>query len=74
MPDFGASLLGDRSHSVIFDNSRVKALVPDVVCTTPFATGVRDIVNWYDANPDQQIIDHDLDATFDHLIAAAQAQ
>jgi hypothetical protein len=36
---------------VIFDNSKVKALVPDFVCTTPFATGVRDIVDWYDANP-----------------------
>lgn len=73
-PQLGPSLLGDRSHSVIFDNSKVKALVPDFVCTTPFTTGVRDIVDWYDANPDQQIIDHDLDATFDHLIAAAQAQ
>jgi nucleoside-diphosphate-sugar epimerase len=73
-PELGPSLLGDRSHSVIFDNSKVKALVPDFVCTTPFATGVRDIVNWYDANPDQQIIDHDLDATFDRLIAAAQTQ
>jgi hypothetical protein len=58
-PQLGPSLLGDRSHSVIFDNSKVKALVPDFVCTTPFATGVRDIIDWYDANPDQQIIDHD---------------
>jgi hypothetical protein len=57
---------------VIFDNSKVKALVPDFVCTTRFATGVRDVVNWFDANPDQQIVDPDLDATFDHLIAAAQ--
>jgi nucleoside-diphosphate-sugar epimerase len=71
-PDLGPSLLGDRSHSVIFDNSKVKALVPEFVCTTRFATGVRDVVDWYDANPDQQIVDHDLDATFDRLIAAAQ--
>ena len=70
-PELGPSLLGDRSHSVIFDNRKVKALVPDFVCTTPFATGVRDVVSWYDANPDQQIIDHDLDATFNRLIDAA---
>ena len=74
MPDLGPSLLGDRSHSVIFDNSKVKALVPDFVCTTPFATGVRDIMNWYDANRDQQTVDDDLDATFDRLIAASQTQ
>jgi nucleoside-diphosphate-sugar epimerase len=72
IPDLGPSLLGDRSHSVIFDNSKVKALVPDFVCTTPFATGVRGVMNWYDANRDQQIVDHDLDAAFNRLVDAAQ--
>ena len=73
-PQLGPSLLGDRSHSVIFDNSKVKAIVPNFVCTTPFAAGVRDTVNWFDANPGQQIVDDDLDATFDRLIAAAQTE
>ena len=73
-PQLGPSLLGDRSHSVIFDNTKVKAIVPDFVCTTPFATGVRDIIRWFDANPGQQIVDDDLDATFDRLIAAAQSE
>jgi nucleoside-diphosphate-sugar epimerase len=73
-PELGPPLLGDRSHSVIFDNSKVKALVPEFVCTTPYATGVREVVSWYDANPDQQIVDHDLDATFDRLIAAADSR
>ena len=41
-PELGPPPLGDRSHSVIFDNSKVKALVPEFVCTTPYATGVRD--------------------------------
>ena len=72
-PQLGPSLLGDRSHSVIFDNSKVKATVPDFVCTTPFATGVRDIIHWYDAHPDQRIVDNELDATFDRLIAAARS-
>jgi nucleoside-diphosphate-sugar epimerase len=71
-PELGPPLLGDRSHSVIFDNSKVKALVPEFVCTTPYATGVREILAWFDANPGQQIVDDDLDATFDRLIAAAQ--
>lgn len=73
-PELGPPLLGDRAHSVIFDNGKVKALVPQFVCTTPFATGVREILSWFDANPDQQIIDENLDATFDLLIAAAQTQ
>jgi len=70
-PDLGPSLLGDKSHSVIFDNSKVKALVPEFICTVPLALGVRQILNWFDSNPDQQIVDDGLNATFNQLIAAA---
>jgi nucleoside-diphosphate-sugar epimerase len=71
-PDLGPSLLGDKSHSVVFDNSKVRALVPEFVCTTPFALGAREVLSWYDAHPDQQVVDDRLDATFDQLIAAAR--
>ncbi|HYO18069.1 MAG TPA: NAD-dependent epimerase/dehydratase family protein, partial [Dermatophilaceae bacterium] len=70
-PDLGPSLLGDKSHSVIFDNSKVKALVPEFVCAVPFARGARQVIGWYDANPDQQVVDPRLSATVDRLIAAA---
>ena len=73
-PELGPSLLGDKSHSVVFDNSKVKALVPEFICTVPFALGTREILNWFDSNPDQQIVDEDLNATFDQLIAASRRQ
>ena len=73
-PEVGASLLGDKSHSVFFDNSKVKALVPEFICTVPFALGARQILNWFDTNPDQQIVDEGLNATFDQLIAVARRQ
>jgi nucleoside-diphosphate-sugar epimerase len=73
-PEFGPQLLGDKSHSVVFDNSKVKALVPEFTCTVPFALGARQILNWFDANPDQQIVDEGLNATFDQLIAVAGRQ
>jgi nucleoside-diphosphate-sugar epimerase len=69
--ELGASLLGDRSHSVIFDNTKVKSLVPDYVAAIPFATGARQIVDWYDADPARRVIDPELNATFDKLVAAA---
>jgi len=70
-PDMGAGHLGDRSHSVIFDNSKVKALVPDFSATTPFSIGAREIVEWYDAHPEQKIVDPKLNELFDGLIARA---
>ena len=73
-PELGPSLLGDKSHSLVFDNSKVKALVPEFICTVPFALGARQILNWFDANPDQQIVDESLNSTFDQLIAIAGRQ
>jgi nucleoside-diphosphate-sugar epimerase len=55
--ELGANLLGDRSHSVVFDNTKIKSLVPDYCATVPFADGAREIVDWYDANPDLQVVD-----------------
>ncbi|WP_142059034.1 SDR family oxidoreductase [Pseudarthrobacter sp. B4EP4b] len=55
--ELGPNLLGDRSHSVIFDNTKIKSLVPDYCATIPFADGAREIVDWYDHNPDLQVVD-----------------
>jgi nucleoside-diphosphate-sugar epimerase len=68
--ELGASLLGDRAHSVIFDNTKVKSLVPDYVAAIPFAEGARQIVDWYDGDPARQVIDPNLNAIFDKLVAA----
>ena len=70
-PDMGAGHLGDRSHSMIFDNSLVKSLVPAFNPIIGFAEGAREIIGWYDAHPEQQVVDPALDALFDRLAASA---
>ena len=67
LPEIGAGLLGDKSHSVVFDNTRIKSLVPGWVATTPFAEGSREIVDWYLADAKRQTPDAALDAAFDAL-------
>jgi nucleoside-diphosphate-sugar epimerase len=66
---WGQSLLGDKAHSVIFDNAKVRALVPDYVATTPFAQGAREIVAWHDEDPARRVVDERVDALMDELIA-----
>jgi len=73
-PELGPQLLGDKSHSVVFDNSKVKALVPEFTCTVPFALGARQVLSWFDANPDQQIVDERLNTVFDQLITTPRPQ
>ena len=50
-PDVGAGLVGDKAHSVVFDNSKIKRLVPEYRPTTLFAQGVARSVAWHDADP-----------------------
>jgi nucleoside-diphosphate-sugar epimerase len=66
-PAWGAGLLGDKTHSVIFDNSKLKQLVPDFVATIPFARGAREIVRFYDENPNFEPLRPDVDELMDRL-------
>lgn len=68
--DWGASLLGDKTHSMVFDNSKIKRLVPDFEATIPFAQGAREIMAWYDADPSRQTVDEGFDAVLDEILQA----
>jgi nucleoside-diphosphate-sugar epimerase len=68
-PDWGAGLIGDKAHSSIFDNSKIKRLVPGFRCTTPFARGAEEIMAWYDEDPTRQKVDEHVDQMMDTLIA-----
>jgi nucleoside-diphosphate-sugar epimerase len=67
--DMGAGLLGDKSHSVIFDNSKIKKFVPEFKAEIPFEQGSREIMNWYEHNPEFQKVDAELDALTDRMVA-----
>ncbi len=67
-PRWGAGLLGDKSNSMIFDNSKIKRLAPDFLCTTPFSEGARQIVEWFDADPARGNVSEEANALQDKLI------
>jgi nucleoside-diphosphate-sugar epimerase len=68
-PDWGAGLLGDKAHSLIFDNTKVRSVAPDFVATIPFEQGAREIVAWHDEDPARQAVDARMDAVMDDLVA-----
>ncbi len=67
-PEWGASLLGDKTHSMIFDNTKIKQLVPDFTATIPFTRGAAEIIRWYDGDPSRRVIDHKLNQLLDEMI------
>ena len=69
VPEMTGSLLGDKSHSAVFDNTKLKRFVPDFVCTTRFREGIARTIAWFDADPARRQIDEKANADWDRLIA-----
>lgn len=78
-PDWGASLLGDKAHSVIFDNTKIKRMVPDFAATIPFSRGAEEILAWFDADAGRgrpgcgRVVDDEVDRLMDTIIAAYES-
>ena len=68
LPGMEGTLIGDKSVSVVFDNSKIKRFVPDYVATTRFAQGIRQSLVWFDADPRRKLIDSKENAIWDKLI------
>jgi nucleoside-diphosphate-sugar epimerase len=68
-PEWGAGLLGDKAHSMIFDNAKVRRLVPGWRAVIPFERGAREIADWYLADAARQVMDVGLDRVMDQLAA-----
>jgi len=71
--EWGADLLGDKAHSMIFDNSKIKRMVPDYTATIPFVRGAEEILAWHDADPARRVVDSDKDRLMDKIIAAYES-
>ena len=70
--DFEGSLTGDKSVSVVFDNSKLKRLVPQMGTTIPFNQGVRIALDYVLSHPECQKEDPEFDAWCDKVIAALE--
>jgi nucleoside-diphosphate-sugar epimerase len=66
------SLIGDKSNSVVFDNSKIKRFVPDYSYEVTWAEGVRRSLEWFEAHPEFQTIDYEMNLIWDGIISAHQ--
>jgi nucleoside-diphosphate-sugar epimerase len=69
-PAFEGTLLGDKAHSAVFDNAKIRRVVPEFVCSVPWAEGVRRAVAWFEADPVRRTIDTAHNEVLDQLLAA----
>jgi hypothetical protein len=71
--DFMGSLLGDKSNSVVFDNSKLKRLAPGFCAQVRVDEGIRKTIANVLSNPQLQNEDPEFDEWCDRVIAAVQS-
>lgn len=70
--DYEGSLLGDKANSVVFDNSKIKSIVPDFNCTIRFDEGVRRTISYCLEHKECQVEDPEFDAFCDKVVNAME--
>lgn len=67
--DYRGGLLGDKACTVVFDNSKIKKVVPDFVCTISAREGLGQTIDYMLSHEDCQNEDPEFDAFCDKVIA-----
>ena len=70
--DLEGALLGDKARSVVFDNHKLKRLVPQMTTTVPFHKGVRIALDHILTHPECQTEDPEFDTWCDKVIDALE--
>jgi len=70
--DFHGGLLGDKAVSVVFDNTKLKRLVPGFVAEKRFDRGIKETIDYILAHPEYQLEDEEFDRWSDEVIASLQ--
>ena len=65
---FTGTLIGDKSSSAIFDNSKIKSFVPDFKAIIPFKEGIKETINWFESDPKRMIIENETNEMIDEII------
>jgi len=70
--DFKGGLIGDKANSVVFDNSKLKSLVPTFSPSIRFDQGIKRTVTNILNSPDLQVEDKEFDIWCDRVIQALE--
>jgi len=67
-PEFTGPLKGDKIHTALFDNTKIKRLVPEFICGTPFHAGVERALRRLETHPEEAAVDGELNKKIDAVL------
>ncbi len=72
--DWGDGLLGDKAHSMIFDNSKIRGINPEFKTNISFREGAKEIISWYFEKKSRQRVDPLKNQKMDEIIGAYESK
>jgi nucleoside-diphosphate-sugar epimerase len=70
IPDMVGSLIGDKANSVVFDNSKIKRVVPEYRATLSYAEGIGRTIAWFDADASRRQVDEAANQEWERVLRA----
>lgn len=64
--------MGDKSNTVVFDNTKLKRLVPGFTATVRADQGIRSCIEYVLSHPECQTEDPEFDAWCDKVVSAME--
>lgn len=64
------TLIGDKSVSAIFDNSKIKSLIPDFYASIPFKEGIKETIKWFESDSNRMVVNPETNKMIDRIISA----
>lgn len=65
--EWGYNLIGDKGYDTVFDNSKIKSIIPNFKASIPYSEGVKEVIEWY-AHAENQIVNAELNSVMDKMI------
>ena len=72
-PEWGPALLGEKAHSAIFDNTKVRGISVGWRARIPFGSGAKEMIAWRDEMSERREVDEKLNARIDRLITSVKS-
>ncbi len=69
-PQLTGNLFGDKSWSTVFDNTKIKSLVPGFKAVIPFSEGIRRTAKWFDADEKRKWLDETVNTEIEQILKA----
>jgi nucleoside-diphosphate-sugar epimerase len=63
----GQTILGHKSWCDLYDNSKIKAFLPDWAAHIPYPDGIRKTLQWFDQDQARKFVDPEMDGFLDQL-------